>query len=104
MRVFMCSCECMSVCAPTCLSVCLCDCCCKCVYARFACVCACMHTITAVDDAWIGIICHNVAKQDVRYYCIVVFIKDSIIASMLALVCSYVKCHCVYYCFNGCQS
>ena len=61
----MCSCECMSVCAPTFLSVCLCDCCCKCVYARFACVCACMHTITTVDDAWVGVICHNMAKQDV---------------------------------------
>ena len=41
------------------------------VYARFACVCACMHTITTVDDALVGIICHIVAMQDIRYYCIV---------------------------------
>ena len=48
----------------------MCDCCCKCVYARFARVCACMHTITTADDAWVGVIYHNVTKQDVSYYCI----------------------------------
>ena len=32
-----------------------------------------MHTITTVDNAWVGVICHNMAKQDVRYYCIVNF-------------------------------
>ena len=88
---------CPSVCVIVAASVC----------ARFACVCACMHTITTVDDAWVGIICRNVDKQDVRYYCIVVFIKDMkdfIIASMLALVCSYVSASVFYYCFNGCQS
>ena len=58
--------ECVSHCLY--LSVCLCDCCCKCVYACFACVCAFIHTILTVDDAWIGIIGHNMAKQDVRYY------------------------------------
>ena len=31
-------------------------------------VCACIHTILTVDDVWIGIIGHIVAKQDVRYY------------------------------------
>ena len=29
---------------------------CLCVYAGFACVCACMRTISTVDDAWVGII------------------------------------------------
>ena len=67
---------CPSVCVIVAASVCM--------HVLHVCVPACMQSqLITVDDAWVGIICHDVGKRDVRYYCIVNFSSFKCLSGLL---------------------